>query len=572
MNPAKSMTIFSLLFLLLSNAVTLRREKSIQYSKKTITILFCSCIIALKSLNMSFLDESLGLFGGLFHTTSVTLVFHIFIFFITAVILHLTAFYPRKVWLDKYSSLRTLVFSNLSSNIDILNKMGQQFKILEYPLIILFIVIGGNFLVSASDIVSIFLSIELQSYGLYIICTLYRNSESSTSAGLIYFLLGGLSSCFILLGTSLLYANSASTSLDEFYVITGLSNLVHEDTSNTLDLYTPYYLNISLLIMSVGFLFKISAAPFHFWSPDVYDAIPTIVTTFVAIIAKISILVFFLELVHYTSNFYYVSSFNWTSGLLFSSLMSFIIGTVLGLTQSRIKRLFAYSTISHLGFILLALCVNSLESIQAFMFYLIQYSVSNLNAFVLLIAFGYFLYTYECENSFKDQYNNLSDKNNSPIQLISQLKGYFYINTMLAISFAITLFSFVGIPPLLGFFAKQMVLSAALDNGYVFLTLVAILTSVVSAVYYLGVIKQMFFDNHEYKINKNIIYTKLNGLLTSYGSKNKIHINFEITNVRLSSSLSTIISILTLAILLFIFAPGDILSITNILTLTTFNP
>ena len=152
----------------------------------------------------------------------------------------------------------------MSSNVYIINKMGQQFRIIEYPLIILFVVIGGNFLLSSSDIVSIFLSIELQSYGLYLLCTLYRDSESSTSAGLIYFLLGGLSSCFILLGTSLLYANSGTTSLDEFYVITGLSNLTGEQASNTLNSYKPYYLNTSLLIMLVGFLFKISAAPFHF--------------------------------------------------------------------------------------------------------------------------------------------------------------------------------------------------------------------------------------------------------------------------------------------------------------------
>ena len=154
--------------------------------------------------------------------------------------------------------------------------------------------------------------------------------------------------------------------------------------------------------MSIGFLFKISAAPFHFWSPDVYDAIPTIVTTFVAIIAKISILVFLLEIVHYTSNLFFSINFVWTYGLLLSSFLSLIVGTVLGLTQSRIKRLFAYSTISHLGFILLAITINSLESIQAFVFYLMQYSISNLNAFIIIIAIGYSLYPFLIKN-FKKQ-------------------------------------------------------------------------------------------------------------------------------------------------------------------------
>jgi NADH-ubiquinone oxidoreductase chain 2 len=141
--------------------------------------------------------------------------------------------------------------------------MGEQFKIIEYSLIILFIIIGGIFLLSSSDFFSVFLSIELQSYGMYILSTIYRNSESSTSAGLTYFLLGGLSSCFILLATSLLYANTASTSFDGIYLITNLSD-IDEYCIYLTNLYKPYYINYCLLIMSVGFLFKVSAAPFHF--------------------------------------------------------------------------------------------------------------------------------------------------------------------------------------------------------------------------------------------------------------------------------------------------------------------
>jgi len=140
--------------------------------------------------------------------------------------------------------------------------MGEQFKIIEYPLIILFIITGSVFLISTSDLVSIFLSIELQSYGLYLLSTLYRNSELATSGGLTYFLLGGLSSCFILLGTSLLYSNSGITNLDSLYVVISLSDIANND--NTLYLYNHDYINMSLLILSVGFLFKISAAPFHF--------------------------------------------------------------------------------------------------------------------------------------------------------------------------------------------------------------------------------------------------------------------------------------------------------------------
>ena len=433
------MLITSLILLLLSNAVTSRRDKSILFSRVTILILLYSSFLAYNDLDISFLEKGIGLYGGLFHATCTTHIFHLFIFLLSAIIINLTSFYPRKVWIRDYSSLYKILFCKfIFYKTKIINKMGEQFRIIEYPLILLFIVTGSIFLVSTSDLVSIFLSIELQSYGLYLLSTLYRNSELATSGGLTYFLLGGLSSCFILLGTSLLYANSGTTNLDSLYVITSISEITKDHTINILYWYKPYYIHLSLLIMSVGFLFKVSAAPFHFWSPDVYDSIPTIVTTFVAIIAKISIFIFFLELVHYTSKSLFAFNFTWTTSLLVSSLLSLIVGTVVGLTQFRIKRLYAYSTISHIGFILLALSIHSIESIQAFIFYIMQYSVSNLNAFILLVSIGFSLYCFVNEN--KD-YINLQDKNNSPIQLISQLKGYFYINPILALSLAITLFS-----------------------------------------------------------------------------------------------------------------------------------
>lgn len=234
-----------------------------------------------------------------------------------------------------------------------------------------------------------------------------------------------------------------------------------------------------------------------------------------------------------------------------SSLFSLVIGTVLGLTQKRIKRLFAYSTISHVGFILLALSINSIESIQAFIFYLMQYSISNLNAFVILLSIGYSLYYYINDSN---DYKELSDKNNSPIQLISQMKGYFYINPVLALSLSVTIFSFVGIPPLIGFFAKQMVLSAAIDSGYVFLALLAILTSVISAVYYLNIIKQVFFDKAEYKINPEVQSLNMHGnMLKKNVLKEKL--TFKTESITLSSSLTITISLLTLIILLFILIP-----------------
>lgn len=575
----------SLILLLLSNAVTIRRDKSILFSRVVIIGLIFSSIIALNGLNIKAFEKGIGIYGGLFNVTTFTQTINIFIFLISAVILTLTAFYPRKVSIKEYSSIYKLIaFKFLYNKNLISNKTGEQFRIIEYALIIVFILCGSVFLISTGDLISIFLSIELQSYGLYIICTLYRDSESATASGLTYFLLGGLSSCFILLGSALLYANSGTTNLDNIYVIATISESYSSQTSSEalMSLYQLYYLNLALIVMSVGFLFKVSAAPFHFWSPDVYDGIPTIVTTFVTIVAKISIFAFFLELVYYTD--YYFFDFSWKNILLLSSLLSLFIGSVLGLTQFRIKRLFAYSTISHVGFILLALSIDSVESIQSFIFYLLQYSISNLNGFMILVTIGFslYLYVYEDVASREEDKENLIDKNNSPIQLINQIKGYFYINPFISISLAITIFSFIGVPPIIGFFAKQMILSAALDNGYVFMALVAIITSVVGAGYYLNLVKQIFFYKNNYKKNASISNITLIGHIlpnTYYGlrepsaenvSSNKNITSFKPENITVNSALSTIISIITLLLTLFIFMPEEWFNIISILTLIQF--
>lgn len=569
------MLIFLLIFLLISNAVSIRRDKSILFSRIVIKSILLVSYITYNNLYLAPLSKGVSIFGGLFNVSTFTQTFSIFILLISAVILILTAFFPRKVFIKENSSIYDLLKKKLVYNkTTISNKTGEQFRIIEYPLIIVFIISGALFLINTSDLISIFLSIELQSYGLYILSTLYRDSESSTASGLTYFLLGGLSSCFILLGSALLYANSGTTNLENIYVITSISEI--RDTSTIDYLYEPYYFHVSLIIMCVGFLFKVSAAPFHFWSPDVYDGIPTIVTTYVAIIAKISIFAFLLELVYYTEyNFF---DFNWKNIFLLSSLLSLIVGSLLGLTQFRIKRLFAYSTISHVGFILLALAINSTESIQAYIFYIVQYSISNLNAFIILVTIGFSFYLY-VEGQGSEDTSNLVEKNNSPVQLISQIKGYFYINSYLAISLAITIFSFVGIPPIVGFFGKQMILSSALDNGYVFMSLVAIITSVIGAGYYLNLIKQVFFYKDNYATNpayNNIKFTayisKINNYdeINSESKSNNNRIEFNTGDIKINSGLSVTISILTFLLVLFIFMPTEWFNIVSVLSLIIF--
>jgi NADH-ubiquinone oxidoreductase chain 2 len=526
------MLLFSTIVILLSNAVNNRRDSSMLCSRIAMITLIYSCILIYNNSYINFFTTGISLYNGLLTYKIFISIISIVIFIITTVILGIISFNRTNI-IAEYS------IDNITTNIHnkvinkIYNKETSKSKdILEFPLILLFCITGAIFLICSTDIISMFIALELQSYALYLICSIYRNSEESVNAGLTYFLLGGLSSCIILLGQSYIYINTGSTSIDNIYIIKNLAEslyycedifISYSSLGSSLDILN--YIQYSLIIMFIGFSFKISAAPFHFWAPDVYDAIPTIVTTFVAIIAKISIFVLLLQLIQYTITEHLYTS--WINSIIISSTLSLIIGSLLGLVQYRIKRLYAYSTISHIGFILLALSINSYESIQAFFFYLIQYSFSNLNAFIILIAMGYGLYSYTWNDKTISN-RTLKDFNNSPIQLISQLKGYFYINPILSISLIITLFSFIGVPPLIGFFAKQMILTTALDNGYIFISLLAIITSVISAVYYLIIVKNIFSDDN--------IFSKI-----------------ENNNSSVSSSMSVPISILSLLLLLFMF-------------------
>ena len=536
------MILTFLLSLLFSNGLTIRPDTSILYSRIGLLIVFYGLIAAMISFHITYLEKGIGLYAGLFNASSITHTFQIFIFIICGIILLMTAFYPRKKYIIDSQSMIDTIFKKVKQYVNILNKVSEQFTIIEYALIIIFVITGATLLLASADLGSIYLCIELQSFSLYIISSMHRNSESSTGSALTYFLLGGLSSCFILLGIALIYANSGLTNLDGMYsVISDSERYVYYSSW-----YMHSYIFYSLLLISVGFLFKIAAAPFHWWSPDVYDGVPTIVTTFIAILGKIAILILFLELVHYTSSLLYstIQLYSWTTSLTISCFFSLIIGTLLGLTQMRIKRLLAYSTISHVGFILLALVAYSIESEKAFMFYIIQYIFTSLNSFMVLIAIGFSLYLY-----FSNVLNNnvFSEKNNSPIQLISQLKGFFSINPILALCLVISMFSFVGLPPLVGFFGKQMVLTAALDNQKTVLVVIAILTSVIGAVYYLNVIKNIYFDSTEYE-------------------KSYVFVNTSLSNI-----FSITLSLMLLLLSLFILTPNSIVGLTDLLAIYNYS-
>ena len=462
------------------------------------------------------IGSGVGIYSGLFQVTSVSQSIDTMIFLVGAVILLGWAPVTSKV-LARVQS----VFTALPT-------------IPEYSLIILFTTCGASFLISRADLVSMYLSIELQSFAVYILAAIYRDSESATSAGLKYFLLGGLSSGLILLGSALVYAYTGLTDFESIFSLLSVGNI-----DNLTEGLGPCIIGLTITV--IGFLFKVAAAPFHNWAPDVYDGTPTIVTTWLTIMPKISIFVFLLELQSglsfnggsLTLLFDGVSFDVWKNLLLISSLLSLLIGTVVGLAQYRIKRLFAYSTISHVGFLLLALGINSEESIESFLFYLAQYTITNLNAFLVLLAFGYMI--------------NLSKKS-TDIQFIADLKGQFRANPLLGLALTLSLFSMAGVPPLIGFFGKQMILYSATHRGYYFLSLVAILVSVISASYYLKIIRIIHFESlDQQEVPRLTVEPKL-------------------TNVH-----SFAIATLTMVITLYVFNPSIILNSTTLLALTLFN-
>ncbi len=483
-----------------------------------------SSILSYNTLYVIPLSTGIGILGGLFQTSLFSQSLEIFILIIGSIILliapegkviktKLVSFYKENIN-DSNKTTLWNYWDNLSSNIkEVLltsNKTNNSVELKDYPLIILFSTLGMISLISSSDLITMFLSIELQSFALYILATMNRNSESAVAAGLKYFLLGGLSSCFILLGSTLIYSYTGLTNFESLNILQSVIGQSFEGNSYN-------YLAIGCIILTIGLLFKIGAAPLHSWAPDVYDGVPTIVTTWLTIMPKLSILVFFIM-----NNFLIEPNL-----LMISALLSLLLGSITGLAQYKIKRLLAYSTISHVGLILLALGNESINGLESTIFYIVQYSITSLNIFLILILLGYTLSINKTISVY------------SPIQFISQLRGQFFNNPTLSIALALSLFSMSGIPPLIGFFGKYFVINSALMNGNYFLSLVVILTSVISTVYYLLIVKTLFLPANEENLDKD---------------------SSLIRNNNLSPILVYIVAILTLFIIFFMINPTLILN------------
>jgi NADH-quinone oxidoreductase subunit N len=329
----------------------------------------------------------------------------------------------------------------------------------EYSVLVLLSVVGMMLMISAGDLIALFLGIELQSLALYVIAAIKRDSVRSSEAGLKYFVLGSLSSGMLLYGCSLIYGFTGS--IDFASIAAAAKGLSYAEAAG---------LNLGLVFLLVGIAFKVSAVPFHMWTPDVYEGAPTPVTAFFASAPKMAAMALLVRVV--TQAFPGLVS-QWQQIIVFLSIASMLLGAFAAIGQSNIKRLMAYSSIGHVGYALIGVAAGSEIGIQSVIVYLTVY---------LFMTAG----TFACILSMRT--------NSGMVEEIDSLSGLANTNLPMAFVLALMLFSMAGIPPLAGFFAKLYVFQAAIDANLITLAIIGVLASVVAAYYYLRVIKIMFFD------------------------------------------------------------------------------
>lgn len=340
----------------------------------------------------------------------------------------------------------------------------------EFILLVLLSTCSMLFLVSSADLISLYLAIELQSLCFYVLAAMKRNSEFSTEAGLKYFLLGAFSSGLLLFGCSLIYGFTGATNFSELGRIF---------TGGTLDILTSTTslpaCELGMVFLLVGFLFKITAVPFHMWSPDVYEGAPTPVTAFFMIVPKAALFGVFLRV--FLESFYDFI-LPWQKILLVVAISSMILGSVAALSQTRIKRLLAYSSISHVGYLLAGFACGTVEGIQALLIYLFIYVFMNLNLFALILC-----------GMRRDNVQTVPR-----MKFITDFAFAAKTNPILAVTFTITMFSMAGIPPLAGFYSKAYLFFAAMSSHLYVVAVIGVLCSVVSCFYYIRLVKIMYFE------------------------------------------------------------------------------
>ena len=348
--------------------------------------------------------------------------------------------------------ISSLFVLNTSKNYIVDNNLAK----FEYPIIILLSILGMFFMVSSNDIILFYLGLELQSLSLYILASIDRDNLRSSESGIKYFILSALSSGLLLYGCSLLYGFTGSTNFDLI-----ADKLIKENTGAV----------FAMVFILVGLAFKISAVPFHMWTPDVYEGAPTSITSYFAAVPKVAGLAVLIK-------FMFIPFSNitaeWQTIIIFISIASMILGAIAAISQKNIKRLLAYSSIGHIGYALAGVATGVITGYQSAIVYISIYVIMNIGAFSCL-------YLLKKDGEYKEN--------------ISDLSGISKKHPILAISFLVILFSLAGIHPLGVFFAKFFVVTAVLEQKMYTLAIIGLLTTVISAFYYLKIIKTIYFED-----------------------------------------------------------------------------
>ena len=403
---------------------------------------------------------------GVFTKKSFNLIFNLtsIILLITIVLIYNSSNNNGKIFLDSFSRDSFSDFFKiliLFSSFFVLNSSRNFIKDnkidkFEYPIIILISILGMFFMVSSNDLILFYLGLELQSLALYILASIDRDNLRSSESGIKYFVLSALSSGLLLYGCSLLYGFTGSTNFELIAM-----ELNKENTGAV----------FAMVFILVGLAFKVSAVPFHMWTPDVYEGAPTSITSFFAVVPKAAGLALIIKFM--LVPFVNILS-EWQIIIIFISIASMILGAVAAIIQKNIKRLLAYSSIGHIGYALAGVATGSVSGYESSIVYISIYVIMNIGAFSCLY---------------------LLQKNNEYKENISDLSGISKKHPLLSISFLIILFSLAGIPPLGGFFAKFYIFTSVLEQQMYVLAIIGLLTTVISAFYYLRIIKTIYFDD-----------------------------------------------------------------------------
>ena len=369
--------------------------------------------------------------------------------------------------LTKYIKLFILILAFLVIYISSNYLKKNQIYFFEYPVLLIFSILGMLVMISANDLIILYISIELQSLSLYVLVALRRGSIKGSEAALKYFILGSIASAVILYGCSMVYSVVGATNYEiiKHFSDQSFDNLI---------------LSLGLVLIISGIAFKLSAAPFHMWTPDVYEGSPTSVTTVLITLPKLAALIVLVNLLLYP---FQNQTITWVPIIIIISMLSMAIGSISALKQDNLKRLFAFSTIANIGYVMIGLASVNDEAIKASFLYMFIYTLATLGVFSFIMILR---------------------REDRQLVTVSDISGLSRSKPLLALSVAILLLSLAGIPPFGGFFGKLFIFSAAIEAGNLYLAIAGVIFSVISAYYYLKIIKTMYLDESSEELNYNL--------------------------------------------------------------------